>query len=100
MLMNIDDLAKDSRLSKYCWRAWIRKREIESVRLGRRVLVDEQVYRKFIEARRQPAMAKRFTGGPQAAVGSYRVEGGANPLKRDGSGRGAPARTYPDGLGA
>jgi excisionase family DNA binding protein len=71
MLMTIDDLAKDSRLSKHCWRAWIRRREIEHVRLGRRVLVDEQVYRKFLEARRQPAVARAVPDGRCGTALSY-----------------------------
>ncbi len=54
-LLSVLDMEKDSGISKYTWRSWIREQRIASIRLGRRVRVDEEDYRKFIAANRTPA---------------------------------------------
>lgn len=54
-LMSIEDLEKESRVSKYTWRSWIRAGKLPAVRLGRRVLVDEKDYQKFLRANLKPA---------------------------------------------
>jgi excisionase family DNA binding protein len=54
-LMSIEDMEKDSRVSRYTWRSWIRAGKIASVRLGRRVLVDERDYQKFLRANLKPS---------------------------------------------
>lgn len=48
MLMTVLDLEKDSQISRYTWRAWIRQGKVPIVRLGRCVRVDEVAYRKFL----------------------------------------------------
>lgn len=55
MLMSFEDLQTDSRVSKHTWRLWVKQGKVPSVRLGRRVLVEEEAYRKFIASSRVPA---------------------------------------------
>lgn len=59
-LLNLEELEKETDVSRYTWRSWIRAGKIPHVRLGRRVLVDEADFRRFIaagrvEARQVPA---------------------------------------------
>ena len=56
--MNVDELASDSRVSKHTWRLWIRQGRIPVVRLGRRILVDEADYRRFLADNRVEARAE------------------------------------------
>jgi excisionase family DNA binding protein len=42
-------------VSRFTWRSWIRAGRIAAVRLGRRVLVEEDEYRRFIRANMKPA---------------------------------------------
>jgi hypothetical protein len=55
MLMRFVDMEADSRISKHTWRLWVKQRRIESIRLGRRVLVEEGVYRAFLAKNRVEA---------------------------------------------
>ena len=48
MLLTVLDLEKDSQISRYTWRAWIRQGKVPIVRLGRCVRVEEIAYRKFL----------------------------------------------------
>lgn len=48
MLMTVLDLEKDSQISRYTWRAWIRLGKVSVVRLGRCVRVEESAYRRFL----------------------------------------------------
>ena len=45
----------DSNVSKHTWRAWYRQGRFEVVRLGRRVLIDEAAYRRFLDENRVAA---------------------------------------------
>jgi excisionase family DNA binding protein len=54
-LMDVKSLEADSGISKYTWRAWIRARRIESVRLGRTVRVPREAYEAFLRANRVEA---------------------------------------------
>jgi excisionase family DNA binding protein len=54
-LMTIEDLERESKVSRFTWRSWIRAGRIAAVRLGRRVLVEEDEYRRFIRANVKPA---------------------------------------------
>jgi excisionase family DNA binding protein len=54
-LMSIEDLERDSKVSRFTWRTWIRSGKLPAVRLGRRVLVDEKDYAKFLRANLKPA---------------------------------------------
>jgi len=54
-MMDINTLEADSGISKYTWRAWIRTRRIESIRLGRAVRVPREVYEAFLRAGRVEA---------------------------------------------
>src|SRR5262252_6586422 len=54
-LMTIEDLERESKVSRFTWRSWIRTGRIAAVRLGRRVLVEEDEYRRFIRANVKPA---------------------------------------------
>lgn len=48
MLMTVLDLEKDSQISRYTWRVWIRLGKVPVVRLGRCVRVEESAYREFL----------------------------------------------------
>lgn len=49
-LLTVEDLEKDSQVSRFTWRTWIAAGDIRSIRLGRRVRVDEADYLAFKEA--------------------------------------------------
>lgn len=49
MLLTVIDLEKDSQISRYTWRAWIRLGKVPVVRLGRCVRVEESTYRQFLK---------------------------------------------------
>lgn len=55
MLMTVEDLERESQVSRYTWRAWIRQGRIPVLHLGRRVRVDEADYRRFVAANRTAA---------------------------------------------
>ncbi len=48
-LLSVEQLERDSGVSRHTWRSWIRSGRIIAVRLGRRVRVEEEEYRRFIE---------------------------------------------------
>ena len=48
MLLTVEDLESDSKISRHTWRTWIRLGRIPVVRIGRCVRVDEQAYRTFL----------------------------------------------------
>ncbi len=54
-LHTVEWLEKDSGISRHTWRSWIRVGKIAVVRLGRRVRVAEEDYRKFLAENRIPA---------------------------------------------
>lgn len=54
-LLDLLELADRSKVSKHTWRLWLRQGKLPAVRLGRRLLVDEADYVKFISANRVEA---------------------------------------------
>ena len=50
MLLTVEDLETDSKISRHTWRAWIRMGRVPVVRLGRCVRVEEVSYRTFLAA--------------------------------------------------
>lgn len=54
-LLDVRDLERDSGVSRFTWRAWIRQGRIPVIRIGRRVRVDEMDYRTFLKENRTPA---------------------------------------------
>ena len=58
-LLNFEELEKRSDVSRYTWAAWVRARKLPCVRLGRRVLVEEADFQRFIEANRIEARRHR-----------------------------------------
>ncbi len=54
-LLTVMDMERDSKISRYTWRAWIRQGRIPVRRLGRRVRVSEEDYQKFLDANLKPA---------------------------------------------
>ena len=54
-LLTVQELEADSRISRYTWRAWIRQGRLPVLRLGRRVRVAEEDYRRFLAANLRPA---------------------------------------------
>ena len=58
-LMTVIDLEHDSQISRHTWRSWIRARKLPVVRLGRRVRVAEEDYRRFLAEHRDAQGAVR-----------------------------------------
>jgi excisionase family DNA binding protein len=54
-LLTVDEMEKDSKVSRYTWRSWIRQGRLPVLRLGRRVRVTEEDYRAFLAANLKPA---------------------------------------------
>ncbi len=54
-LLTVMDMERDSKISRYTWRAWIRQGRIPVRRLGRRVRVSEEDYQRFLDANLKPA---------------------------------------------
>lgn len=54
-LLDVMDLERDSGVSRFTWRAWIRQGRIPVIRIGRRVRVAEEDYRSFLKENRTPA---------------------------------------------
>ena len=54
-LLTVMDMERDSKISRYTWRAWIRQGRIPVRRLGRRVRVSEEDYTRFLDANLKPA---------------------------------------------
>ncbi len=54
-LLTVMDMERDSKISRYTWRAWIRQGRLPVRRLGRRVRVSEEDYQKFLDANLRPA---------------------------------------------
>jgi excisionase family DNA binding protein len=55
MLMSLEDLSRESRISKHTWRGWLRRKRISHLRLGRRVLVAREDFEAFLRASRVEA---------------------------------------------
>ena len=51
-LLSLGTLEERSEVKAATWRLWIRQGKIEAVRLGRRVLVEEDAYNRFIDRNR------------------------------------------------
>ena len=54
-MLTVVDLERESKVSRHTWRAWIREGRIPVLRLGRRVRVSEEDFRKFIAQNRTEA---------------------------------------------
>lgn len=55
-LWTLVELEKDSKVSRYTWRSWIRAGKLPAIHAGRTIRVDETDYRKFIEANKKVAV--------------------------------------------
>jgi len=55
MLLSLEQCERETDVSRYTWRAWIRAGKVPHVRLGRRLLVDEADLRRFIASSRVEA---------------------------------------------
>jgi len=49
-LLTVVDMEQDSKVSRYTWRTWIKQGRLPAVRLGRRVRVADEDYRRFLAA--------------------------------------------------
>jgi excisionase family DNA binding protein len=54
-MMSVKDLHRESGVSAFTWRSWIRQHRIASVRLGRRVRVLRADFEAFVAANRVAA---------------------------------------------
>jgi excisionase family DNA binding protein len=50
MLLSVVDLERETKISQHTWRGWIREGRIPVMKIGRRVRVDEEDFRKFLAA--------------------------------------------------
>jgi len=48
MLLTVEELERDSKISRHTWRAWIRQGKVPIVRMGRCVRVELTAYRAFL----------------------------------------------------
>lgn len=55
MLLSVAQLAQRSGISRFTWRSWIKQGRLPVFRLGRRVRVAEEDYRRFLERNRVEA---------------------------------------------
>ena len=55
-LWTLVELEKDSKVSRYTWRSWIRAGKLPAIHAGRTIRVDEADYRRFIEANKKVAV--------------------------------------------
>jgi excisionase family DNA binding protein len=46
--LTVEELERDSKISRYTWRSWIKQGRIAAIRAGRRVRVSEEDYRAFM----------------------------------------------------
>ncbi len=60
-LMTVEELERDSRISKHTWRVWIKQGMVPAIRLGRLVRVLEADYHKLI---RQSRIQAKQDGSP------------------------------------
>ena len=52
-LLSLATLAERSAISKYTWRSWLQQGRLPAVRLGRRLLVEERDYERFVAEHRK-----------------------------------------------
>jgi excisionase family DNA binding protein len=55
MLMTVEDLERESQVSRFTWRTWLRERRLPMVRLGRRVRVEREDFLRFMAQNKTPA---------------------------------------------
>ena len=55
-LMTVEDLERETQVSRHTWRLWIRQGKVPVVRLGRRVRVREEDFKAFVEKNRVPSL--------------------------------------------
>jgi len=53
-LLSLEALEERSDVSRHTWRLWLRQGKLPAVRLGRRLLVEEADYQRFVQANRTP----------------------------------------------
>ncbi len=58
MLMTVGDLERETKIKRPTWWAWIRQGRLTSIRLGRRVLVDQEDLERFLSQNRIPARGR------------------------------------------
>jgi hypothetical protein len=51
-LLSLETLEERSDISRHTWRLWLRQKKLPAVRLGRRLLVAEVDYERFVAANR------------------------------------------------
>jgi excisionase family DNA binding protein len=52
-LLSLEALEERSDVSRHTWRLWLRQGKLPAVRLGRRLLVEESDYQRFVAANRK-----------------------------------------------
>lgn len=51
-LLSVKDLERETGISRYTWRAWLRAGKLPAVKLGRRVRVAEEDLKRFVDLNR------------------------------------------------
>jgi excisionase family DNA binding protein len=57
-LLSLEDLQERSDVSRHTWRLWLRQGKLPAVRLGRRLLVAESDYERYVSANRSASGAR------------------------------------------
>lgn len=55
MLLTVEDLERESQISRHTWRLWLKQNKLQAVRLGRRVRVERSEYERFVADNRSEA---------------------------------------------
>jgi len=79
MLMTVQDLERDSKISRHTWRAWIRQGKVPIIRVGRCVRVELAAYRAFL-AEHANEKAKELAPAIKAAADNNPLRGGKGRL--------------------
>ena len=50
VLLTVEELERETKISKHTWRVWIKARKLPAIRAGRRVRVDQRDFEAFIKS--------------------------------------------------
>lgn len=54
-LLTVEELEKESKISRHTWRLWLKQGRLPAVHLGRRVRVERDAYQRFVADNRTEA---------------------------------------------
>lgn len=54
-LLTVEELEKESKISRHTWRLWLKQGRLRAVHLGRRVRVEREEFQRFVADNRTEA---------------------------------------------